>query len=200
MKFLRNYIEKQKNKSFWAWVSDILFGLFVLAMLIPSTRTPLMVFIKKISMFSPSVSVDDHYGKLSSSDYQWQIKDDKGNILQLKSFQGKPIFINFWATWCPPCIAEMPAITALEKDYSDKVYFLLVSNENHQITERFLKDKELTIKTYQAYSQPPKLLSSKSIPTTFIVNKDGEILVKKTGSSNWNGESVRELLDKLIAE
>ena len=200
MKFIDNYIEKQKKKSFWAWVGDIIFAILLIGLLIPSTRTPIMVFVKEITMFSPSVSAEDHYGQLTTPDYLWQLKDENGQTYQLKDFEDKPLFINFWATWCPPCIAEMPAIERLYKEYGDRVHFLLVSYENQSITGEFLKKKSLDIKTYQVMSKEPEVLVSSSIPVTFIVNKKGELVVKKTGSNKWDSDSVKELLDELIGE
>ena len=200
MNFIEKYIEKQKKKSLWAWIGDILFAALIIGLLIPGTRTPIMVFMKKITMFSPSVSADDNYGQLTKMDYQWQLLDEKGKQTKLIDYKDKPIFINFWATWCPPCIAEMPAIDNLQREYSDRVTFLLVSYEDHAITQGFLKSKALNTHTFQALSKEPELLSSNSIPITFIIDKQGQIVVKKTGSSQWDSDSVKELLDQLIAD
>jgi thiol-disulfide isomerase/thioredoxin len=198
--FIEKYIEKQKKKSLWAWIGDILFAALVIGLLIPSTRTPIMVFMKKITMFSPSVSADDNYGQLTKMDYQWQLLDENGRQTKLSDYKDKPIFINFWATWCPPCIAEMPAIDNLQEEYSDRVTFLLVSYEDHAITQKFLKSKALNTHTFQALSKEPELLSSSSIPITFIIDKQGQIVVKKTGSSQWDSDSVKELLDQLLTD
>jgi len=200
MKFINKYIEKQKKKSIWSWFGDIFFAFLIIGLLIPTTRTPIMVFVKKVTMFSPSVSADEDYGQLSENDYLWQLKDTKGQVINLGALNGKPVFINFWATWCPPCIAEMPEIMDLEKDYGDKVHFVLVSNEDHKVTNKFLLENSWTLNTYQPMSRTPKLLASNSIPVTMIINKSGKIVVRKTGSSNWNGDSVRELLDVLLKE
>lgn len=200
MKFLRNYIEKQKKKSIWSWIGDVFFVILVIGLLIPNTRTPIMVFVKKITLFSPSVSADKQYGKLQAVDYQWQLKDVHGNVVDLSHFDDKPIFINFWATWCPPCIAEMPSIESLAQEYGQKVHFLLVSYEKQAITKPFLFEKGLKLETYRMLSKEPSVLSSSSIPVTFIIDKDGHVLVKEMGSSDWNSRSVKELLDRLIAD
>jgi len=200
MKFIDKYIEKQKKKTVWAWLGDIIFGLLIIGLLIPATRTPIVVFVKKITNFSPSVSLDDHYGQLSERDYLWQLKDAEGRMIQLKNLSDKPLFINFWATWCPPCIAEMPTIIELEKEYGDRVHFVLVSQEDHFVTKKFLEKNHWDILTYQPYSRIPEILSSSSIPLTLIVDNKGKVVVHKTGNHNWNGNSVRELLDALIAE
>lgn len=200
MKILETYKSKWKKKSWWSWLSDIVFALLIIGMLIPSTRTPLMVFIKKLTLFGPSVSANDQYGQLTTKDLTWKLQNTKGEIVDLGDFQDQPIFLNFWATWCPPCIAEMPSIERLEKEYGDQVHFILVSNENQNITQKFLKEKQLNLSTYQALEQEPELLRSNSIPITYIINKKGEIIAKESGSSKWDSDSVKKLLDQLIEE
>lgn len=198
MNFLQKYWTKQKKKSWWSWVSDIFFILLFAGLLIPTTRTPIMVFIKELTNFAPSVSADDHYGKLTSNDYQWTLLDNKNQKVQLKELSDKPILINFWATWCPPCIAEMPSFDRLEKDYGNKVYFLFVSQENQSITRSFLQEKDWNLNSYRPLNQEPNLLSSTSLPTTFIINRDGVIVAKETGNKKWDSQQVRNLLDELI--
>lgn len=200
MKMLKNYIEKQKNKSLFSKITDILFILLIIGLLIPQTRTPIVVFLKQLSNFSPSVSVNDHFGMLNKKDYQWQFLDSGQQEKQLKDFQDKPILINFWATWCPPCIAEMPSLLKLQKDYGNKVHFLFISQENQTVTYSFLQEKKWSFNSYRPLSREPLLLQSNSLPTTFIIDTNGNILVKETGNKNWNGDSVRELLDTLIGD
>lgn len=198
MNFFQKYWDKQKKKSWWAWVSDIFFILLFTGLLIPATRTPIMVFIKELTNFAPSVSADDHYGKLSAKDYQWTLLNDKNQKVQLKELSDKPILINFWATWCPPCIAEMPSFDRLQKDYGDKVYFLFISQENQSITRNFIKEKNWNLSSYRPINHEPSILSSTSLPTTFIINKDGVIVVKEAGNKKWDSQKVRNLLDELI--
>lgn len=200
MKLLKNFIEKQKNKSLFSKITDILFIFLIIGLLIPQTRTPIMVFVKKLTNFSPSVSLDDHFGTLSNKDFQWKFLDSGHQEKQLLNFRDKPILINFWATWCPPCIAEMPSFQKLQNDYGKKVHFIFISNEDQTTTYQFLQEKEWYFKSYRPISPVPEILQSNSLPTTFIINKDGKIIVKETGNKNWNGDSVRTLLDQLLRE
>lgn len=200
MKFLKNYVDKQKKKSFWAKLSDVLFILLIVGLLIPSTRTPIMVFLKKLTNFAPSVSVDDDYGKLNHTDYIYTIEGQNGKIYQLKDFSDKPILLNFWATWCPPCIAEMPSIERLEQEYGERVHFIFISNEDQQTVQSFLYDHQYKFKSYKPLSSEPEKLSATSLPTTYIISKDGRIVVKKTGNKKWDSDGVKELLEELISD
>lgn len=200
MKFIENYKAKLKKKTKWSWASDIVFLLLIIALIFPATRTPLIVFIKRATLIGPSVSEKDNYGKLDSKDLQWELINDKNEIVQLSDLSDKPIFLNLWATWCAPCIAEMPSINKLYNDYKDDVYFVIATSENKALTDAFLLKNELNLPVYRYQTKEPQLLQSNTIPATFIINTKGEIVVKEKGTSNWNSNSVRELLDELIKE
>ncbi len=200
MKFIENYKAKLKKKSKGSWASDILFLLLLLALIFPATRNPIVVFVKRATLFGPSVSAHDNFGKLNGNDLQWQLINPDNQIIRLADLSDKPIFINFWATWCAPCIAEMPAVEKLYLDYKDKVNFVIVTNESKALTDAFLQKQGLNLPVYRFQTKEPKLLQSKTIPATFVLNKRGKIVVLEKGTRNWNSKNVRELLDSLIAE
>ena len=108
--------------------------------------------------------------------------------------------INFWATWCPPCIAEMPSLQALYDDYSDKVEFLFVTNEDFKTVDTFKKKKDFNFEVYNPVGTIPQSLQTSSIPRTFIINKKGEIVVDESGAVDWNSTTVRGQLDQLLSE
>tara|TARA_R110002049_G_scaffold309282_1_gene520058 strand:+ start:39744 stop:40028 length:285 start_codon:yes stop_codon:yes gene_type:complete len=92
----------------------------------------------------------------------------------------------------------MPNIQSLYDDYQDKVVFLLVSNESSEIINGFLKDKNYTFKTHSSISNVPKMLNTSSIPRTFLIDKNGNIVMDITGASNWNSDFVRHTIDGLL--
>ncbi len=200
MKFLKNYIEKKKKESLWSKITDVLMILLIVGLIIPSTRTPILVFFKQITNFSPSVSAEDDYGKLNSNDYLWTLVDESGQQVRLEQFGDKPIFINFWATWCAPCLAEMPSIAELQKEFGQEVHFVFISYEDFTKTIPLLREKQWDFKTYVPANQEPKILQSNSLPTTFIIDKHGKIVVRETGNKKWSGNSVKELLRELIKQ
>jgi len=198
MKLLENYKAKLKKKSKGSWASDIVFLLLIIALIFPTTRTPIIVFIKRATLFGPSVSEKDNFGKLNQNDLQWQLINDQNQTVRLADLNDKPIFINFWATWCAPCLAEMPSIEKLYMDYKDDVYFVIATYEDRALIDSFLQKQGLNFPVYRYQTKEPKLLQSKTIPATFILNTKAQIIVSEKGTSNWNSKSVRELLNKLI--
>lgn len=119
----------------------------------------------------------------------------------LADFYGEVIFVNYWATWCPPCRKEMPSIQSLYDKYGEKVKFVTVAFEKRQGNlQPFINKNGYTFPVYEASSPLLPEMKTRAYPTTFIINKKGEIKVKDVGAADWNAPQVHELLDKLLAE
>ena len=180
-------------------ISNILFVIVIILMIIPQTRKPIQVGLHSIvALFSPLII--DKEDQVLLSNYDWQLLDSNNTISTLEQAKGKVIFVNLWATWCPPCIAEMPSMQKIYDAYGDRVVFLFVSNENQEKVTTFLKRKNLSIPSYYPLSSSPKEITSSSIPATYIIDKKGFIVVEKIGVANWNSTSVKKLLDNLLLE
>lgn len=180
-------------------VSNGIFAIVLLLLLIPQTRKPILLGFNKVrAMFAPSVKYNADNAKLS--EYSWSLLDKEGNTLKLSNMKGEVIFVNLWATWCAPCIAEMSAMDELYRDYKDKMKFLFISNEELYKVNAFLTSKGYDLSNFKPASPYPSQLSSKTIPATFIIGKNGVIHVTKKGPADWNSDNVRKLLDKLTVE
>ncbi|QDO94155.1 redoxin domain-containing protein [Formosa sediminum] len=178
---------------------NIVFAIGLVLLIIPQTRQPIQVFIQKgLAVFSPSVTEKSEQQDVNS--YQWHLKDLEGQSYNFKFAQNQVVLLNFWATWCPPCIAEMPSLVALHKDYKDKVQFLFVSNEDEDVIVAFLKKHNYTIPVHQPMSAVPERLHTSTIPRTLLISKSGKIVIDKTGASNWNSNTVRTTIEQLLAE
>ena len=139
--------------------------------------------------------------QLSENTYHWALTDLDGHPFDLKEVRGKVIFLNFWATWCGPCLKEMPYIQKLHHDYGHRVAFMLATQEDTATVNAFLKKKryELPIYFFEEEEVPEEIVS-KSLPTTYIIGTSGKIALAETGAVNWNSEEIRSLLDRLLIE
>ncbi|MBT2684908.1 redoxin domain-containing protein [Bacillus sp. ISL-37] len=121
------------------------------------------------------------------------LKNLAGEEVSLNDYRGKKVMLNFWATWCPPCKEEMPAMEQFYKENSKEVEILAVNLDPQNNVKSFVKDNELTFPilldqdgtTQQTYSII-------SIPTTFIIDEQGLILKKHIGSMTY--EQIQELM------
>lgn len=156
------------------------------------------VFVTRIFSFSPSVL--DKEEQLVLSDYNWNLSGLDEVVFDFKNVERKVVLVNFWATWCPPCVAEMPSLQKLYNDYGEKVEFVLIANDEKEKVKRFLSKKEYDFPVYFEKNSSPEVISPEYIPTTFIIDKAGNVVVEKTGAANWNSTTTRELLDSLIGK
>lgn len=177
-------------------LSNILFGVFIVLMIIPQSRQFIQIQLQKgMSLFSPTIKDEEEQNQLQT--YQWKLHDINGDIYDFSSAKNKVVFINFWATWCPPCIAEMSDLDKLYKVYNDKVEFLFVTNDNNKKVKAFIIKNGYALSVYYPVSNHPDFEIS-SIPRTFLIDKNGNIVIDKTGVANWNGDKVRATLDRLL--
>ncbi|MGB7394212.1 MAG: TlpA disulfide reductase family protein, partial [Pricia sp.] len=134
--------------------------------------------------------------QLDENAYRWLLTDIDGNAYNLKKAKGQAIFLNFWATWCGPCLKEMPDIQKLYDDYGEKVTFLLVTQEDTEKVEAFMKKKNYRLPIYFTDKEDiPEEIASKSLPTTYIIDATGKIVRAETGATNWNSDEVRRLFE-----
>ena len=137
-------------------------------------------------------------------DYNFSIKDLKGNKISFDQFKGKVIFLNLWATWCGPCRAEMPDIQELYGDLpKDSIVFVMLSIDRDSDKEkivRYINGNGFTFPVYQPTGYLTKQLSVPSIPTTFIISKDGKIAMKEVGTTHFNTPKFKTFINDLAAK
>ena len=130
----------------------------------------------------------------------WTVKSLDGAEVNLKDYaQGKTIFLNFWATWCPPCVAEMPSIDTLYGQFGDTIAFVCVSQENAATLKKFLQAKQYSFPVFSADTPSPPELNAVALPSTFIIDPDGNILLKHVGGADWSHESVIAFLRENVS-
>ena len=132
-----------------------------------------------------------------------QFSDFENNIFSIQNFKGKNLFINYWATWCNPCLAEMPYMAELYEKYKDEedIIFLYLSREKLETIKNYIpKDESLQQLPIYKIVTDDEFFATSGIPTTFIVNSDGEVIVKDLGTAFWNDESVFKFIDNLIGK
>jgi thiol-disulfide isomerase/thioredoxin len=132
----------------------------------------------------------------SKADYNMPLLTINGEETSLEEFKGKTVFINFWATWCPPCIAEMPNIQRLHDDLKDNenIEFVMASlDQDPQKAWDFVERKEFTFPVYSVIAKP-RVYDASVVPTTYVISPKGDIVMKHQGMAKYDTDSFKEFL------
>jgi thiol-disulfide isomerase/thioredoxin len=130
----------------------------------------------------------------------FQMVDLEGKTVSFESLKGKVIFMNIWATWCPPCLAEMPNIHSLYRKVDpDKIAFVMLSVDEGGMNKvkKFIQKKSFTFPVYLPASPFPQEFQSPALPTTFIISPEGRIVAKQEGMAEYDTKEVLNFLQSM---
>lgn len=126
-----------------------------------------------------------------------KLSDLNGQPVSLKQYAGKTIFLNFWATWCKPCIKEMPSIQdALDSLQDQHIVFLLASDESAEQIKQFGSSHDYKFNYLRI--ENPEELNVQTLPTTFIFNSKGDKVFMESGARQWNEKNFIDTLLKIV--
>ncbi|MFN8335439.1 MAG: TlpA disulfide reductase family protein [Cyclobacteriaceae bacterium] len=118
-----------------------------------------------------------------------------GQEVNMNDFKGKIVFVNFWATWCKPCIQEMPSIENAQAKLKDKgVVFLLASNDGVEQIENFKSKRKLDLSFVRV--QNLEALNIQALPATYIFNSEGDLVFAESGYRMWDAPENLNLITK----
>jgi len=149
---------------------------------------------------SESQNDEANQDKMLAPDFT--VYDIDGNEVHLSDYIGKPIVLNFWASWCGPCKSEMPEFQEKYKELNGDVQFLMVnmtdgSRETVEIASEFIKGEGYTFPVlYDTQSNAAYLYSVYSLPTTYFIDKDGYIVAYAAGAID--GATLQKGIDMIF--
>lgn len=195
----------KQSKSLWQYVkSNFMNGLFIIAMLVlifsPGAKAFVIKGLMQIGFFRPAIN---NKNEKQAASPEAVFTDASGTAVNLSSLKGKVIFLNFWATWCPPCIAEMPGIDKLYKSFSNRedIVFLMVDADGDLSTSQaFMEAHNYGFPLYAANPGTSSGLFTGTLPSTIIINKKGNIVFRETGAANYNTKQFADFITNLCAE
>ena len=157
------------------------FGLALVIVLGTSHLFPLMA--DGLPSVSPSAQTAN--APASSKAPAWVLQDVNGKTVKSSDFAGKVVILDFWATWCPPCRAEIPGFIDLQKKYGDKgvaVIGVSLDQEGPSVVEPFMKKLGMNYPVVMGDDQIVQDFSGiEGIPTTFIIDRSGNVVGKHVG-------------------
>ena len=128
---------------------------------------------------------------------KFKLSEINGEIIDLAQYNGKTVFINVWATWCKPCIQEMPTIESMQKRLKDEnMVVLMASNEEPELIEGFIGRHAYDFRYVRLVNM--EALNIQALPTTFIFNTAGKIKFSDSGYRNWDDGNNIKLINNII--
>jgi len=126
------------------------------------------------------------------------ILTDSGTTVSLEQLRGKPVLLNFWATWCPPCVDEMPSLVQLHKELGDKVTILAVSEDvDAGAYKQFIHDHGIDLLTVRDTQHQNEVYGTFKYPETYVIDRNGKIVRKFIGAADWTSRDIIDYLNKL---
>ena len=178
----------------------LLAGFLLLFVFNPGTKSWMLQQLVSIGLFKPEIKKEG-VKEISNADTNFSFTDATGKTTSTADLKGKVVFINFWASWCPPCQAEMPSLEALYKKFKDDDRFAFVfMNEDEDKTKaiKYLEKNNYTMPLYSSTGNVPTEIYSGSLPTTIVLNKEGKVVLKKDGMAGYNTDAfIKQLKDLL---
>lgn len=175
----------QKN-----WTTTLLIAIFVFLLVSPDAKAWLMRQVISTGLLNSEIE-ERNIEKASietpvTISESFSVKDESGQLINVSELKGKVVFINFWASWCPPCRAEFPSIQKFYDKYkgNDKVVFLTINlDDDPKAGKLYLEKEQFTIPFLTPNGNIPIEYFSGSLPTTVVMGKTG----KNKNASCWNG-------------
>jgi thiol-disulfide isomerase/thioredoxin len=171
----------------------------------PITRTLHTVAI--LLLLAPVTPTIAEYARLqtwnSDETYAFNLPDLRGDTYTLPDYSGKVLLVNFWASWCPPCIQEMPVMVRLKQQFKDRPFEVLALNvgEKKYRVWKFVKliDFDLPVLLDES-SDTSRAWGVETLPTSFLVDAKGRVRYRVRGDPGWDDPDTVALIERLIAE
>jgi thiol-disulfide isomerase/thioredoxin len=185
---MRAFLKKNLSTIIWAAIIAVL-------IFSPDAKALFLKGFLKIGLFKASTEKES-LGNGTAMEF---IAKD-GKKLNTAELQGKVVFLNFWATWCPPCMAEMSSIDALYNKLKNNphiVFIMVDADSDFTKAEAFMNKHQYSLPVYSQASNLPADVFSGSLPTTIVIDAKGQIVKKHVGIANYDTGEMLEFLQSL---
>lgn len=182
------------------WGSILIYALLALLIFSPDAKSWLLQQVVSTGLLKADIKEATADKSLPEA-ATFSFTDANGKMATTAGLKGKVVFINFWASWCPPCRAEMPDLEKLYQKLKDdeRLVFLFI-NEDEDTSKaiQYLQKNNFTMPLHYASGNVPGEIFSGSLPTTVVINKEGKIVLKHQGMARYNSEDFIRQLKELL--
>jgi peroxiredoxin len=165
--------------------------------------TFLMARRQGVILDSPPIQVEPP-GQRNVVAPEFALADLSGNRVRLSDHRGRVVLLNFWATWCPPCRAEMPSMERLYQAYRDRRFAILAISGDRggkAVVESFVQERGVTFPILldpanEVFAQ----YGVRGLPSSFLLDRQGKIVSAEAGARDWNSKAARQVVEALLSE
>lgn len=188
-------MEKSKRKKWWKWTSNLLFIAILLILIIPSWRLQFQSWFQ--SFFLDEIELTHtNLGTFPQNQRNWEIFSMEGELINFNEFSGHPVVLNFWATWCASCLAELPQINRLKENVNKEVKFISISEENIDLINETSLPKKYDF-LYCSQITPP-FFKVTAYPTLAILDKNWNLVYRSVGAAKLDNQKNIDFLNGLL--
>lgn len=197
--------KKQPPASRWQYIKKNTFTIVLIIavgvlFVSPNAKSFVLRQLMVTGLFNASI---DEKSTDASPVNDFDFADERGNVQNTASLRGKIVFINFWASWCPPCRAEFPSIETLYTQFKDNpdIFFLTINEDSEPaVGKAYLKKEKFSVPMYQSKGNVSAEIYSGTLPTTVVLDKNGKVRLHHTGFANYASDKFVKQIKELINE
>lgn len=183
-------------------INVLLIGAFLALIFVPSSKALMIRGLMEIGLFRPDIaSPAETAAPAQAKDLrEIKFKDANGRVIDLGSLKGKVVFLNFWATWCPPCLAEMPSVNKLYEQFKENknvVFILVDADSDFMKAQKYMDRRGYKLPVYQVASDIPEEIFKGALPTTVVFDKLGRVVYNEVGAANYASEKFVDFIKAL---
>jgi len=179
------------------WGSILFYGVVILLIFSPGAKSWLLQQVVSTGLLKAEIKNNNAKGLPDAATFLFI--DSNGKTSTTADLKGKVVFINFWASWCPPCRAEMPSLENLYQNLKDNsnFVFLFINEDDGSKGLKYLEANHFTMPFYQASGDVPAEIFSGSLPTTIVLDKNGKVVLKHSGMARYDTQDFMRQLKEL---
>lgn len=186
--------DKKKLKS--RIINFVFFGLLLVLLVSTTAKSWLLKGVLSTGLFSAKIENTES----GTAAMPLTFRTSDSHVESTENLRGKVVFINFWASWCPPCIAEMPSMSKMyDKLKNDPDFAFVFINMDDDVTaaRNFLQQHRYDFPLHKPVGFIPTDLYTGTLPTTIVLNKSGEVVMKHSGMANYNSKKFLKQMQDL---
>ncbi len=180
--------------------NGIIGALLLVLLLVPSAKALMLEGLMQIGLFKPDTGYQAQDSRPAVDLSGLRFRDVSGKVVAIGDLKGKVVFLNFWASWCPPCLAEMPSIHKMYEKFKDNSSFAFIfvdADGDLPKAKKFMDKRKYGLPVYDVASEIPEAIFSGSLPTTVVLDRQGRVSYNESGAANYNDNKFIAFMTKL---